>query len=187
MSYQTLHSPANLNGNEKPSPVIINLFGGSGIGKSTLAANVFYHMKCQHRNCELVTEYAKDLVWREAFKDLNDEFYVFAKQHHRLKTVANHVDYIVTDSPILLPIIYDPEQDPLFRQFVLRTFNRYNNINFVLTRRKPYNPIGRLQTADEAKELDVVIRELLDTENIPYYVIDDPEHGWEDIKKVLEF
>jgi hypothetical protein len=42
-----------------------------------------------------------------------------------------------------------------------------------------------LQTEDEAKSLDVELRQLLDTEKIPYYVIDDPANGWDVIKRVL--
>lgn len=42
---------------------VINLFGGPSAGKSTLAAGVFYNLKCMGINCELITEYPKDKVW----------------------------------------------------------------------------------------------------------------------------
>ena len=181
-----MHFPMNLeHGLSKKLPVVINLFGGAGVGKSTLAAHTFYNMKCLEFNCEIVTEYAKDLVWKEAHKVLTDEVYVFAKQHHRLKMVADKVDYVITDSPIILPIIYDKSHDVEFRAFILHMFSRYDNVNFVLERKKKYNPVGRLQTEDEAKSFDVEVRQLLDTEKIPYYVIDDPVNGWDVIKRVL--
>lgn len=44
---------------------VINLFGGPGIGKSTLAAGLFEHMKIAGFNVELVNEYAKDMVWEQ--------------------------------------------------------------------------------------------------------------------------
>ena len=186
MTYKTMHFPMNLeHGLSKKLPVVINLFGGAGVGKSTLAAHTFYNMKCLELNCEIVTEYAKDLVWKEAHKVLTDEVYVFAKQHHRLKMVADKVDYVITDSPIILPIIYDKSHDVEFRAFILHMFSRYDNVNFVLERKKKYNPVGRLQTEDEAKSLDVDVREFRDTEKIPYYVIDDPVNGWDVIKRVL--
>jgi hypothetical protein len=64
-------------------------------------------------------------------------------------------------------------------------FSKYDNVNFVLERKNKYNPVGRLHTEDEAKSLDVELRQLLDTEKIPYYVIDDPANGWDVIKRVL--
>jgi adenylylsulfate kinase-like enzyme len=41
---------------------VINLFGGPGTGKSTLAAALFTDLKMKGINAELVTEFAKDLV-----------------------------------------------------------------------------------------------------------------------------
>ena len=183
-----MHSPVMVCEKEpEKRSTVINLFGGAGVGKSTLAAHTFYNMKCLELNCEIVTEYAKDLVWKEAHKVLTDEVYVFAKQHHRIKMVADKVDYVVTDSPIILPIVYDKEYGHIFHEFVLHVFSKYNNVNFVLERKKRYNPVGRLQAnEEEARKLDVEIRKLLDTEKIPYHVIDDPVNGWDVIKRVLD-
>ena len=44
---------------------VINLFGGPGCGKSTTAADLFARMKLRGLSVELVTEYAKDVVWDE--------------------------------------------------------------------------------------------------------------------------
>ena len=183
-----MHSPITVCEKEpEKKSTVINLFGGAGIGKSTLAAHTFFNMKCMNLNCELVTEFAKELVWQESYRVLDDELYVFANQHNPIKMVADKVDYVVTDSPIILPIIYDKEYGHIFREFVLHVFSKYNNVNFVLERRKRYNPVGRLQAnEEEARKLDVEIRKLLDTEKIPYHVIDDPVNGWDVIKRVLD-
>jgi len=183
MTYRTMHTPTT------PSPVqrptIINLFGGPGIGKSTLAAHTFYQLKSMGLNCELVTEYAKDLVWKQAHRVLQNELYVFAKQNLRLAMIGDQVDYIVTDSPILLPILYDRDHDPIFRQLVIHWFHKYNNVNFLLDRKKVYSPVGRMQTEPEARTLDGMIQSLLDTERIPYHIIREPTTGWESIQKTL--
>ena len=42
------------------SPLIINLFGAPGVGKSTGAAYIFSKLKMAGMNAELVTEFAKD-------------------------------------------------------------------------------------------------------------------------------
>ena len=50
--------------------VVINLFGGPGCGKSTIAAELFAILKKQGYEVELVTEYAKDKVWEESLKSV---------------------------------------------------------------------------------------------------------------------
>ena len=39
--------------------LVINLFGGPGVGKSTLCASVFAKLKIMGIDCEMATEYAK--------------------------------------------------------------------------------------------------------------------------------
>ena len=56
--------------------LIINLFGGAGIGKSTLMARIFSELKVQGYDCEMVTEFAKDLVWEKRNETFKDELYI---------------------------------------------------------------------------------------------------------------
>lgn len=44
--------------------LVINIFGGPGVGKSTVAAGLFYRLKCLHYSVELVEEFAKYLVYQ---------------------------------------------------------------------------------------------------------------------------
>lgn len=159
--------------------LVVNLFAGSGAGKSTTAAGVFHALKRQDINCELVTEFAKDLVWDESYKMLLDQLYVFAKQNHRIKRLEDKVDVVVTDSPIFLSLVYntiyhkkDGAYGEHFNKFILETFDRYDNMNYFLTRRKIYNPIGRMQSEDEAKEIDNQVHDLLEAYRLPHYHID---------------
>ena len=65
-------------------PLVINLFGGPGCGKSTQAAYIFSRLKMLGLNCELVTEFAKDKTWEHNSKALSCQPYVFGKQSYRL-------------------------------------------------------------------------------------------------------
>lgn len=141
--------------------IIVNLYGGPGTGKSTMAADIFAKLKWKGINCELVAEYAKDKVWEKSIAVLDNQIYVFGKQYHRLFRLNDQVDVIVTDSPILLSIIYDVEKRPTLRKLIIEEFTKFNNMNVMLTRTKPYNPIGRLQTENEAKAIDDKVRGLL--------------------------
>jgi len=58
------------------------------------------------------------------------------------------------------------------RQTVLDTFrNTFENMNYILERVKEYNPKGRNQTEEEAREIDGGVRYMLDMENVPYKAV----------------
>jgi tRNA uridine 5-carbamoylmethylation protein Kti12 len=138
-------------------PLVINLFGGPGCGKSTTAAELFALLKKQGINAELVTEYAKDLTWQESFNVLRNQIYVFAKQHHRLWRIKNKVQVIITDSPLLMSIVYGMNYGETYKKFVKEEHDRYNNFNVLLRRPGNYQEIGRNQTLDQAKEIDLQV------------------------------
>ena len=52
-------------------PIVVNLTGGPGSGKSTLCAQLFYILKSKNIDVEMATEYVKDLVFEESFKNLH--------------------------------------------------------------------------------------------------------------------
>jgi hypothetical protein len=148
--------------------IVVNLFAGPGSGKSTTCAGVFARLKLAGVNCEMALEYAKDKVWEESNKVLDDQIYVFGKQLHRIFRLKDKVDVVITDSPILLSIIYDKTGNKYFSDLVLNQFNNFDNRNYFIERTTVYNPKGRLQTEDEAKEIDKVLLDLLKDCNIEY-------------------
>lgn len=139
---------------------VVNMYGGPGCGKSTLAAAIFAEMKNRGLEAELVPEYAKKCVWEHTEATLNDQLYVFAKQHHMIQALDGQVDYIIVDSPLLLSTIYG-NTSSAFKYYVFETYNRYNNINIFVERNKPWHPAGRVQTESEAIELDARIYSML--------------------------
>jgi adenylate kinase family enzyme len=147
---------------------VVCLFGGPGIGKSTVAASIFSKLKWMHIETEIAFEYAKDLVFEESFGKLDNQFYIFGKQIHRLKRVMGKVDVIVTDSPLPLSIIYDYRKNSYFKKLVLDEYNAFNNINFMLKRHDSYQTTGRMQSHEEAKIVDDRIINLLEEQKIEY-------------------
>lgn len=141
---------------------VINLFGAPGTGKSTTAALLFALMKQNYINVELVTEYAKDLVWSERTPMFKKQDYIFAKQHDKLSRLVGKVDVAVTDSPLLTGLFYvEPEYPKTFAPFCFEVFNSFSNINIFLKRTKKYVPIGRHQTEAEADALQDKIQQML--------------------------
>lgn len=162
-------------------PIVVNLTGAPGAGKSTGAAKIFSELKMQGINCELVGEFAKDKTWEHNDTALRCQEYVFGKQSYRLARCRDDVDVIVTDSPLPLTIIYTKDEkikEPL-TQLVMAIYNSYDNINFFINRTKPYNPKGRNQTAEESDALSVEIKDLYQRLNIPYTEITGDEEGYQ--------
>jgi hypothetical protein len=152
-------------------PLVVNFFGGPGAGKSTTRAGVFNKLKLAGVNCEETVEWIKYRVYEGDSYAPTDQIYTFAKQRKFLMEIGSQVDVILTDSPLLLSIIYDKRQDPLLRQLVLSEFNRFNNVNFLLTRVKPYSAIGRYQTEGEAKDIDGKIVGMLTDNTVGFFTI----------------
>ena len=148
---------------------VINLFGGPGAGKSTTAAGLFHLMKLAGLSVELVTEYAKEMTWEKRQNILSDQLYILAKQYRRVRRLQGEVEFVVTDSPFLLCILYrrDDYSETLDR-LVLELWSRYENLNFYLERVKTYVAVGRSQAEDEARKIDTTTTDLLTRFNFPF-------------------
>ena len=166
---------------------VINLYGGPCCGKSTVAAGLFYELKCAGFECELTGEYAKDIVWNGNLEVLNNQPFIFGQQLYRIWRLNNKVEIIVCDSPILLSIIYSKENSELFEEFIVEQHNKYNNINFILDRSVKYDNIGRNETEEEAIELDNKLIDIMKKYNIDYTkVIGDSKTKVDKILKHLK-
>ena len=155
--------------------LVVNLYGGPGTGKSTVTAHVYALLKWAGYNCEMAREYAKDKVWEGSIDVLNDQIHVFGEQYHRLHILQNKVDIILTDSPILLGLIYAETTNlpyVSFENLVMDTYNDMTNLNIFLNRKKNFEPAGRLQNIDESLSLDNNIIDLLESNMLPYYRFD---------------
>ena len=147
---------------------LISLYSGPGSGKSTGAAWIFAKLKLAGVNAELVTEFAKDKVWERNEKALANQAYVFGKQYFRLSRLEGEVECVVTDSPLLLGVMYnrDPRLGEEFNKVVARVSKSIGSphLDYFVKRVKPYNPKGRLQTEAESDEISLKIKRLLDQE-----------------------
>jgi len=148
--------------------IVVNLFGGPGSGKSTQALGVTYKLKLNGVNCEYANEIAKDLMWREDYGSLKDQIKIFGKQNGKIFDLKNKVDVIITDSPAVMGLLYCDNNEVSVKELkslAIAEFNRDDiiNVNIMLTRdeSREYDPNGRSQTEDEAKQKDRDVRSLL--------------------------
>lgn len=164
--------------------LIINFFGGPGIGKSTQASGLFTEMKKHHMDVELTFEFPKIIAWEENYLAIKDQFYITANQHRNISRLYGKVKYIIVDSPIILGMVYkdryneSPEYpatfyDQSFDNFILSLFKKYNSLNILLKRDdSTYDENGRFQDLQESKEIDEEIRQRLLVNNIPFVEFD---------------
>ena len=152
-----------------------------GVGKSTGAAYIFSQLKMNGINAELVTEFAKDKVWENNTEAFKNQAYLFGKQSYRISRCKDKVDVIVTDSPLPLSIFYnnDPSLTENFNKSVMDVFNYYNNMNYLLVRTKPYNPIGRHESEEESDALKQPMIDLLNKYNIDYIEANGDIEGYD--------
>lgn len=160
--------------------LIINFFGGPGIGKSTQSSGLFTEMKKHHMDVELTYEFPKIMAWEENYSAVKDQFYITANQHRNISRLYGKVKYIVVDSPIILGMVYKerynetPEYpsmfyDEKFDEFIISLFKKYNNLNILLKRDdSTYDENGRFQDLKESKEIDYEIKQKLIKNDIPF-------------------
>lgn len=171
----------------------INLFGGPGTGKSTIAAELFSKMKINNYKVELLQEYAKDLTYGKDSVKLSDPLHVLGEQHHRLFRLQGKVDYVIHDSPFIMGLAYLDTEGIIpvntFKTFTLELFNKYDSINILLVRntdKHHYQEYGRSQSLEEAKDIDKYIKQLLVNNSIPFIAIEMGDSTVKDILKKLK-
>ena len=148
--------------------LVINLFAGPGVGKSTTAAKVFAELKMKGINCEMALEFAKDKVWEESFRTMDDQIYIFGKQFHRIWRLKDKVDVIICDSPLPISIVYDKDNSEAFHTLIMEQFNKFANVNYYIERSTDYQESGRVQTKEEAEKVDKIVLDVLNKYNIKY-------------------
>lgn len=170
---------------------VINLIAGPGVGKSTIAAGLFCKLKSKKVVCEFVQEWAKNLVWSGDFETLNNQYYVVKKQYELIKRINNKVKIIVLDFSLLQCLYYnkhnpDNTSDVIkTEEYIISKFKEFNNINIFLERvdGREYEHEGRLQSLQEAKQIDLELKRLIDEKGVLYTSF---SAELENIDKILE-
>lgn len=170
---------------QKKQAIVVNLIGGPGVGKSILTSDLFSAIKREFISADISHEYIKSKIREKALKAVESQIYIFAKQQFQLFTMKDDVDVIITDSPVIFCAIYDKTKCPFLKGLILKEFNKYDNMNYLLQRNLdvPYEEEGRYQDAEGAKKVDKQITEFLAAENIQHEVVYGI--GKDTIKKIV--
>jgi nicotinamide riboside kinase len=165
--------------------LLINVFGGPSIGKTTIAAELFVELKKNHVEVELVSEFPKDVVVEERPNALEHQWYITGTQAYRIHTAYKCMQAVITDSPILLGPVYDVDASPALLALSLEHHEKYNNLNIMLTRSLDYehSMAGRVHSLTQSVSIDNRIMRFLDDQSIPYVMYD--EYGKERIVSLI--
>ena len=141
----------------------INFYGGPGSGKSTVASVLYSDLKILQYTTELVREAAKDKVYQGvdlSQSDNNMQLIVFASQLERELLVSNHVDYIVSDSPLFLNAYYSKSQ---YLLQVAKDNNKEDDIHIWVERdaNERFETKGRSHNERESKKIDLEMKKFL--------------------------
>lgn len=148
--------------------VVVNLYAGPGAGKSTIAAKVFCELKEDGENVELVTEYAKDVIWDDNTSLLKDSLYIFAQQLHRVERLRGKVDICIVDSPILLALFYGETVTPALKEVALERYANFINLNYLIHRKYKHCEAGRVHDEITSIGLDSAIIEFMRDNELQY-------------------
>jgi hypothetical protein len=175
---------------------IINLYGGPGAGKSTSAAYLYYLLKVQGINAELVREYVKDWVYENRKIGPYNQIYFLGKQVHKESLLYGKVNYIITDSPVMMSVYYaylycEKELADGVRCAAEAFYNQAENdnhkhVHVFLKRAHVYNPNGRYQSEAEALQIDIGARKLLTDLDIPYIECNSDEKSLAELIETLK-
>ncbi|MBR5675926.1 MAG: PriCT-2 domain-containing protein, partial [Neisseriaceae bacterium] len=112
--------------------LLINVYGSPATGKSYTAENLAAQFRAIGIECELVTEYATELIKAGRQDELKDQVKVTGEQLRREQAAFNHANIVITDSPTRLGIIYAPDEQKAALHDIAEQSDKIPHINILL-------------------------------------------------------
>lgn len=169
--------------------LLVNIFGGPGLGKSTLAAHLFHALKIKGIEVASPEEYAKIAIWQGRSHLLDQQVVIAGHTWDTLVTLSSAVDVIIVDSPILLGAVYGRDREPAcFSQLMLDLHRRHDRLNILLERNPflSYDLNGRRESLDEARAVDELVKGCLNESGDAYTQSARPADNVEILVETIE-
>lgn len=146
----------------------INLYAGPGFGKSVTAAMLYGNLKLRGIHTELVSEYAKELVYLDRLKGVS-QHEIMTEQLRRQGLLQGKAAVVVTDAPTPMSLVYalrlGVPRDELEALYALqaRGSQGWHNMDVLLHRdiTKDYESEGREQTPEQSLAMHSAITDFV--------------------------
>lgn len=171
---------------------IVNLVGGPSVGKSTCAAYLYYLFKKNGKRAELVRECVKDWLYDGKSVGSFDQLYFLGEGIRRETVLYNKVDYVISDSPVLLNLAYARKYcsknvvnsvEMMINAFYAQAHcEGHRHVNVLLKRTHDYVEKDRYETKEQALEIDENIVSILYHN---YHVVCPDEAGMNNFYKFV--
>ena len=152
---------------------VVNLIGGPSIGKSTCAAYLYYLFKKDGKRAELVRECVKDWLYEGKSVGSFDQLYFLGEGIRRETVLYNKVDYVISDSPVLLNLAYARKYcsknivnsvEMMINAFYVQASSEgHRHVDVLLKRTHDYVEKDRYETKEQALEIDKNLTSILST------------------------
>ena len=157
--------------------LIINLIGGPGCGKSTIAAGLFARLKKMGVTCELVTEYIKERIYEENQTMPYNQIAIFGNQHYAINNKIGKVECIIQDGSFLNNELYMKENtgqdNPEFFSLLVSEYKKFINLDFFIDRGTiPFETYGRIHNREQSLDLDNKIKALYNKYGLTYISVE---------------
>lgn len=169
----------------------INLYGGPNCGKSATAMAMSADFKKRGLNIEYVDEFVKKWAYLKRKPRGHNQTFLFAMQQHAEEEyLANGVDLIVTDSPLLLVTAYGRRNkyacNDELTSIALKFAKDYPEINIFLDRAGlPYDTNGRYESYEQALEMDRIIKDMFSELQVPFWCISPKDNVAQIVYQVI--
>lgn len=175
-------------------PLVINLYGCPGVGKSASRAGLFWLLRSHGLAAAEVFEYAKLLVIKGEGHTLQDRQYeLFESQlAQQVEAFESGIQVVVTDSPLHIPAFYASKQTRYADLIpkINKAYQSFDNLDFYLRRQltpDTYESLGRNETLEETLEVDRKMLQFLQEQGLnPEIIRLDVQTPWVLYQRISE-